>query len=285
MPHRSKSLLVALVVALACGRAPLTPGNGPPAHVEVHTAHFAISSDGVDSAAVGALAASLDSNRPRLVADLQTSSLGVTRVVIQSKSAFDRQWATLIGGSGIGFQVQGLTGPDGTIYIFGPWAAAHSGAPLRQVALHELAHAATKRSAIDYVASTGGDTVAYIASLPALGIRVRWLSETIAVYEARQSTDLNRFWYLIRGHYPSVADLNDPTKSQVYEIGYRLAEFIRSEWGADALVRLVHADGNIRAALGVSDDDLMRRWFLHVEDRYLLIKPRWFGNRIRPRTH
>ncbi|MEP6493529.1 MAG: hypothetical protein ABJF01_12670 [bacterium] len=276
--RRLTTSVVILGALAGCGGR--SPGSGAVAgHVDVRTPHFAIAADGIDSAAVRALGVSLESNRQRVADDLQASSLGITRVVIQSKDAFDKQWSALIGGSGIGFQVQGLTGADGAIYIYGPWAAQHSGSPLQQVALHELAHAATQRSAVDYVASSGRDTIAYIAAMPALGVRVRWLSEMIAVYEARQSTDLNRFWYLIRGRYPSIADLNDPTKSQVYEVGYRVAEFIRAQWGPDALARLVHADGDVRAALGVSEAELMRRWFLHVEDRYLLIKPRWFTTR------
>jgi hypothetical protein len=40
------------------------------------------------------------------------------------------------------------------------------------------------------------------------------------------------------------------------------------------LVRLVNDDGDIHAALGVTPDELMHGWFLHIEDRYLLIKPR-----------
>lgn len=273
--HLSIRLVAAsIIVIAACGRSAQSP---PAGHVELHSAHFAVVSDGVDSVSLVALVAALESNRSRIVADLQTTSLGTTRVVIQSKDAFDAEWGSTIQGSGIRFQVQGLTGPDGTIYIYGPWAAKNSGRALQQVAVHELAHAATHRSAIDYVAASARDTVAYIASASDRDARTRWLSETIAVYEAKQSTDLNRYWYLIRGRYPSIADLNDPAKSRVYEIGFRLAEFIRSQWGADALVRLIRSDGDVQAALGVSNEELMHRWFLRAEDRYLLIKPRWFG--------
>lgn len=269
-------LAAATSIAVLAGCA--QPARAPStAHVELHSANFDVTSDGVDSAAVRALISALELNRPRIVSDLQTTSLGRTRVVIQSQRAFDAAWNSTIHTAGIGFQVQGLTGPDGTIYIYGPWAAQHSGRPLQQVAIHELAHAATNRSAVDDVAASGGDTLAFAASAAARAARMRWLSETIAVYEAKQATDLNHHWYLIRGRYPSIAQLNDPTKSTVYEIGYQLADFIRTQWGPDALVRLVHHDGDVPATLGISNDELMHRWFLHIEDRYLLIKPRWFG--------
>ena len=270
-------LLLVPVVWLATNRAGHARPAGPFGHVEVTTPHFVIASDGVDSAAVQALGVALEADRQRIVDDLQTTSIISTRVVIQDKATFDAQWGKLIGASGIGFQVQGLTGPDGTIYIYGPWATEHPGKALATVALHEFAHAATGRSAIDHVAASGRDTIAYIAAMQELGTRVRWLSETIAVYEAGQSNDLNRFWYLTRGRYPSIADLNDPRKSQVYDVGYRLAEFIRKEWGASALVSLVHNDGDVQAALGISEAELMRRWFAFVQERYLLIKPRWLG--------
>jgi hypothetical protein len=276
------SLLMAssiLAMAAGCGSGTKESGSLVTGHVEVSTTHFAISADGMDSAAVRSLAVALEANRQRIIDDLQATSMGSTRVIIQSQAEFEKQWSSLIHGAGIGFQVQGLTGPDGDIYVYGPWAAQHQGRPLETVALHEFAHAVTRRSAIDYVAAQRGDTAAYIASMGDLGARVRWLSEMIAVYEAGQSTDLNRFWYLLRGNYPTIADLNDPTKSQVYDVGYRLAEFILAQWGPQALVRLIHHDGDIHAALGVTGDELMRRWFLHAEDRYLLIKPRWFTTR------
>ncbi len=276
--HRSRIAISTAMsfgaVVVGCGNSTRPPSAG---HVEQRGAHFDIVSDGVDSASVGALLASLEQDRPRIVSDLETTSLGRTRIVIQSKDAFDAEWRSTIQHAGIGFQVQGLTGPDGTIYIYGPWAAQHAGRGLQQVALHELAHAATNRSAVDYVAANGGDTIAYAASAATRAARMRWLSETIAVYEAKQATDLNSHWYLIRGRYPSIADLNDPTKGSVYEIGYRLADFIRAQWGPDALVRLVHHDGDVQATFGISNDELMHRWFLYAENRYLLIKPRWFG--------
>ena len=270
------ALILVPIFWLAANRPDAAASTSRRGHIEHSTAHFLIASDGLDTATVQALGAALESDRQRILDDLQTS-IATTRVVIQDKAAFDAQWGALIGASGIGFQVQGLTGPDGTIFIYGPWAADHPGKPLATVAMHEFAHAATRRSAIDHVAASGRDTTAYIAAMAELGTRVRWLSETIAVYEAGQSNDLNRFWYLTRGRYPSIADLNDPRKSQVYDVGYRLAEFIRAEWGSRALVSLVHNDGNVQAALGISEAELMRRWFAHVQERYLLIKPRWFG--------
>lgn len=248
-------------------------------HIEHSSDNFTVVADGIDSAAVLALATALEDNRNRIMRDLAVTAMQRTRVIIQNADAWDAQWGESIGASGIGFQVKGLTGPDDDIYIYGPWARQNSGQALHTVTLHEFAHAVTRRTAIEHVAAMGGDTAAYIAGMSALGQRTRWLSETIAVYEAKQATDLNRYWDLWRGRYPSIADLNDPRSSRVYEIGYRLAEYLQLTFGQDVLPRLVQHDGDVHAALGVSEAELMRGWFAYVEDRYLLVKPRWFSRR------
>ncbi len=266
----------AMLGLTSCSRGERLPDASATARINLATPHFIISSYGLDSAAVSALARYLEDHQARVVSDLGASSLGVTHVAIQSREEFDQQWATLIKASGIGFQPQALTGPDGTIYVYGPWARAHPGRALGQDAVHELAHAATRRTALDFVAKAGGDTIGFLAN-DSLGKRGRWLLESIATYEAGQATDLNRLGYLLRGRYPSIAMLNDPANGQIYDIGYRLTEFIVKTWGRDGLVRLIQQDANVQTALGISDAELMRRWFAYVQDRYLIIKPRWFG--------
>lgn len=272
-----RSLLLALLFAPACREQAAV---SPPGHLSVQTSHFAIHSSGLDRGTVDSLGAFLEAHRDALLKDLGSPPMPMTTIRIQSEADFRAQWGRVIDSSGIGFQPQGLTAPDGTIYISGPWAAKHTGHPLGVVALHELAHAATWRAALEHVAATGRDTMAYIAGRERLGRSVRWLSETIALYEADQSTDLNRFGYLWRARYPSIAQLNDPANGQIYDIGYRLGEFIDWKWGPGALLKIVYADGDVQRALGVTEAELMRQWFVRIEDRYLLVKPRWFG--VRP---
>jgi hypothetical protein len=228
---------------------------------------------------VDSLGAFLEAHREELLRRLGSPTMRTTEVRIQSEAEFRAQWGRVIDSSGIGFQPQGLTGPDGTIFISGPWAARHAGQPLGAVALHELAHAATWRAALEHVAATGRDTTEYIAGREKLGQSVRWLSETIALYVAGQSTDLNRFGYLWRARYPSIVQLNEPANGRIYDIGYRLGEFIEWKWGPGALLRIVYADGDVHRALGVTEAELMRLWFDRIEDRYLIVKPRWFGRR------
>ncbi|MEP6618223.1 MAG: hypothetical protein ABJE47_02865 [bacterium] len=275
-PTSTLALLAStLVFAGGCTSREAQTDASATTRISLATEHFAVSSYGLDSVAVRRLAAYLEDNQARVVKELRASPMGITSVVVQSKDEFDVMWAPVIKASGIGFQPQALTGPDGAIYIYGPWARQHSGSALGQDALHEFAHAVTRRTALDYIAAAGRDTAGYVFP-DSVSKRVRWLSEAIATYEAGQSTDLNRFGYLMRGNYPSIAALNDPANSQIYQIGYRLAEFIVKTWGAEGLARLVQHDANVHAALGISEDELMRRWFLAIEDRYLLIKPRWF---------
>jgi hypothetical protein len=278
MPTRA--LLALTLIVAACRDRPLVTA---PSRVSVQTAHFAIHSSGLDRSAVDSLGAFLERHRDALLTSLGSPAMPTTTVRIQSEAEFRAQWGRMIDSSGIGFQPQGLTGPDGTIYISGPWADQHTGHPLSVVALHELAHAATWRAALEHVAATGRDTAAYIAGRDRLGRSVRWLSETIALYEAGQSTDLNRFGYLWRARYPSIAQLNDPANSQIYDIGYRLGDFIEWKWGPGALLKIVYADGDVQRALGVTEAELMRQWFVRIEDRYLIVKPRWFGRRAERR--
>jgi len=275
--YRNVTLLLLLSLIASCSRGEARPAPG---HVTLRSAHFSIVSDGIDSSVLADVAQRMEQERARVLADLGNPPIDSTRIVIQTQAAFDSAWSKVIGASGIGFQVKGLNGPpDGTIYIYGPWAAGQTSAGLTTVALHEFAHGVTRRAAIERVSAQGGDTAAYIAGLDSLGKRVRWLSETIALYEANQSTDLNRFFYLWRGDYPSIATLNDPASSTVYEVGYRLGEFITKRFGKRALVLLVQHDGDVQAALGVSEAELMRLWFERIEDRYLIVKPRWFSRR------
>lgn len=270
----SRVPIFALLATLGCREQPTA---NLPGRVVVRSAHFVIESTGLERAAIDSLAAFLESHREALASSLGSPSMPTTHVRIQSDAEFRARWGATIDSSGIGFQPQGLTAADGAIYIAGPWAARHTGHPLDVVALHELAHAMTWRSAVEHVAASGGDTVAYVARRVQLGRKLRWLSESIALYEAGQSTDLNRFGYLWRARYPTTAQLNEPSNSQVYDIGYRLGEFIEWRWGRGALLKLVYADGDAGRALGVSDEQLMRLWFDRIEDRYLIVKPRWFG--------
>jgi hypothetical protein len=53
----------------------------------------------------------------------------------------------------------------------------------------------------------------------------------------------------------------------------------RKRFGKSALLLLVQHDGDVQAALGVSEAELMRLWFERIEDRYLIVKPRWFSRR------
>jgi hypothetical protein len=276
-PLRYAIAAAAVLFSAACGRSNRRSAAASATPVALATEHFTLtSSAAIDSTTLRAMLVFLEQHRNRVINDLEATTVGTIHIEIQSKPIFDSTWKKLIDSVGLGFQPQGLTGSDGTIYIYGPWAESHTGKPLGTVALHEFAHAVTKRSAVEHVAASGRDTLAFLASLGAIGQRTRWLSEAIALYEAGQSTDLNHFGYLIRGKYPSIETLNDPANSQIYDIGYRLAEYVVNTWGRDALVRLVNDDGNVQAALGVTPDVLMRGWFLHIEDRYLLIKPRWF---------
>jgi hypothetical protein len=60
--------------------------------------------------------------------------------------------------------------------------------------------------------------------------------------------------YLVRGAYPSLADLNaDPNAGrQIYELGNVIGEFIVARWGRAGLLDLIRARGDVNAVFGVT---------------------------------
>ncbi|MEP6764229.1 MAG: hypothetical protein ABJB66_07970 [Gemmatimonadaceae bacterium] len=204
--------------------------------------------------------------------DLQVDSMPIVQIYILDDSAFQKRWGATIGGSGIKFQVKALSNGVNEIYVYGPIAIKHA-AETRMNVLHEFAHGVTLQLALSKGDSTRmpgrGDSTN--AKTPD-----RWLSEAIAVYEAGQSTDVNWIGSIRRGDYPTIAELNDPSNSLIYAVGYRIIEYVRKQWGGDAVVKLVLAHGNVRV-LHVTSEEFEDGWYDWMAKRYLIINPKRFG--------
>lgn len=270
------ALLAVLAVLRRADARPDDAADAPRAALA--TAHFAIDAHGLDTASAAALGRYLEAHRARVLADLDVREMPTVRVVVQSHADFTRRWGARIGAAGLRFQPKGLTA-DGAVYVYGPWASRNAGDDaLHRVVLHEVVHLVAARTVAEHLARTGGDTAAHraAAEASATGQRARWLSESVALYEARQATDVNTLGYMLRGRHPTLAELDDPASSRVYEVGYRVAEFVVAAWGRAQLVALLRADGDVQRVLGLTDAEFSRRWFAWVEERYLIVKPRWF---------
>ncbi|WP_275829358.1 hypothetical protein [Roseisolibacter sp. H3M3-2] len=273
------TLIAAAVVVLrprAAAGPPPDDADAPRAALA--TAHFAIDAHGLDPARAAALGAYLEAHRARVLADLDVRAMPAVRVVVQSHADFTRDWGARVGAAGLRFQPKGLTA-GGAVYVYGPWAAGSDAGELHRVVLHEFAHLAAARTVAEHLARAGGDTAAHraAAEASATGQHARWLSESVALHAAGQATDVNTLGYMLRGKYPTLAELDDPTSGRVYEVGYRVAEFVVATWGRERLVALLRADGDVSRVLGLTDAEFSRRWYDWVEDRYLIVKPRWFG--------
>ena len=256
-------------------------GNSDSLPRELSSAHFALHYYGLDTATANGLMRHLESNRQRVLKDLHVDSMPMVQIIMLDDSAFQKRWGAVIGHSGIKFQVKALSNGINEIYLYGPWAVQHTG-DLRQNVLHEFAHGVTRQLALQM-----GDSSRWPARSDSTATRApdRWLAEAIALYEAGQSTDVNWIGAIRRGDYPTIAELNDPTNSLIYGVGYRIIEYVHKQWGGDAVVKLVLAHGNVRV-LRVSTEEFEDGWYDWLAKRYLIVNPKRFGDsRYRRRVH
>jgi hypothetical protein len=149
-----------------------------------------------------------------------------------------------------------VTGPS-EVHLLSPNSAelpeSQSFASMLSVMVHEFAHAVT------------------LNVNPASGNNPRWLWEGVAIYESGQFVHPNRLPSLVSGNPPTLAQLeaNWQTNTQVYDVGYLLAEYIVTNWGKHKLVDLIRASGNIQMVLGVSVSDFESGWYAFVRAKYL----------------
>jgi len=201
--------------------------------------------DRAAAATLRQIADALESNYPRIAADLGGADLRVVTASVwtDAESFYRAMEAT------IGRRFEGANG-----YVSGPAdLRVLDGPHVASSAVHEMVHCVTLR------------VNATIANNP------RWLWETVATYENRDFVDPRDLSYMRSRSYPTIAQLNADYDNgrQVYEVGYVLGDFIVTRWGSDALVGLVQANGDIERVLGIGVGDFERRWYAFLEEKYL----------------
>jgi hypothetical protein len=281
--RRSTRPTAAASFALAFGAACTSPAPVDVAPHVAQSAHFRFAYYGLDTGSVQAVLRHMESNRARVMRDLQVDSMPLVHILIHTDSSFAARWGSIIRRSGVGFQVQGLANGVDEVHVYGPWATGHADA-LRAVVLHEFAHAVTLQFALQH-----GDSSHLVApgTRPtAAHANDRWLSEAIALFEAGQSTDVNWVRQIRNGNYPTLAELSDPTNSLIYAVGYRLVEYVHLKWGADGVTRLILAHGDPQRALGISATAFEDGWYDWIVERYMILPPKLFGSsRYSRRVH
>ena len=229
-----------------CGRPPTTPPAADAERLELRltTAHFRVFAGGSTAATVQSATDALERQYARVLSDLSVSSLSPITVQIWQDEA--TYYAALDRYFGVHYQATGyITGKDELRVL--------AVAQLDVNVVHEFCHAVSLS-----VSST-------FANNP------RWLWETVALYENGELVPPRTLDYMVRGAYPSLADLNaDPNAGrQVYELGYVIGEFIVARWGRTGLIDLIRANGNVNAVFGVTPGAFETEMYAWIRAKYL----------------
>jgi len=241
----------AAALALAgCGGGSSPPaGSGPVMATETmavrrESPHFQVLAGQAPAAVVDAIADRLEAERGRLLSDLRVADVSQVRVRIwQDQAAWNAEVVRYFGRS---FTTGG--------YIAGPGEM--------------------RLLAVDRVAVNATHEFAHIVSLhvnPGFANNPRWLWEATALYENGELVDPRTLGYMTSGRPPTLQTLNSDisANTQVYEVGYTLAEFVVATYGRDALLGLIRANGDIAAVLGLTPAEFERDWYAFVRARHL----------------
>ena len=175
--------------------------------------------------------------------DLNVASLGPITVQIWQDEA--TYYAALDRYFGVHYQANGyITGRDELRVLAVPQLDVN--------VVHEFCHAVSLS-----VSSTFGNNP-------------RWLWETVALYENGELVPPRTLDYLVRGAYPSLADLNaDPNAGrQIYELGYVIGEFIVARWGRAGLLDLIRARGDVNAVFGLTTGAFESGMYAWIRAKY-----------------
>jgi hypothetical protein len=250
-PARALGLLLAVLVPSCGGGSPPGPTPTTPFAVfETHqSANFTFRYTPMDAATVAQTAARVEAERARIIQDLGVSGMSRVTVTLYPDQASLRAGVAPIVGTIPSFATGLVTGPY-AVHIVSP--NAQPGAYDRAVVdiVHEFAHC------VSLVANPG------FANNP------RWLWETVALYEAGQLVDPRRLSYMTSLQPPTLAQLSQIADVRIYDVGALIGAFVVETWGRDALARLVRANGDVAAVLGVDEATFVSRWMTYARSRY-----------------
>lgn len=223
---------------------------------EMESPHFQLSYYGLSKKDAKTLLDTLEQNRQRIMDHLGAREMPRVEVRFLTAAEVEERWTPIAEAGGLTFEIKGLTVGRDEIHINGPWALKNRKGALRPVVVHELAHLVTLAAAY----GPGVRPTAEEEKRNFAGLRRRWLWEAVACYEAGQSSDLRRLDYIRNGDFPTLRDLDRPSDSRIYQLGYSLIAYVESRWGGDAVARLVRAQGDIPATLGISEEEFEEGW-------------------------
>lgn len=239
-----------VIMGVGCGAGP--PGPTPPVDAggTYSSAHFTFNYTALDAGNIAATAEALEREHARVISDLRADDMPTVTVTFYTEHAAMAA-ATRAAAGEIPPWASGLVTSQSQIHLMSPNLPAWGPYERMLSALvHEFAHCVSLR------------VNRRIANNP------RWLWESVAIYEARQSVDLRTLDYMRALTPPSFDALSSLEQTRVYEVGYSIAEFVVARWGAGALPDLIAANGDTSAVFGLSLADFQRDWFAFARQRY-----------------
>jgi len=245
---RGLLVVLAVLTPAACGGsagAPAPAGGGT-----FTSSHFVFRYTALDGGNVSEIAASLEREYSRILADLGVDAMPTVNVTFYTDHAA-LEAATRATAGAIPAFASGLVTSSTDIHLMSPNSPAW-GPYSRMVSnlVHEFAHCVSMR------------VNGRIPNNP------RWLWESVAIYESGQSVDLRGLAYMSALQPPSFAAMSTLDNTRVYEVGYSIAEFVVGRWGRRGLIDLVAANGDTAAAVGVAQSQFEQDWFAFARQRY-----------------
>jgi hypothetical protein len=246
-----RPLRAAVLCAALAGCDGGTTGPSPPADAATYaSAHFTFQYTPLDAANIAAIAGAVEREYERILADLGVVSMPRVHVTLYAGHAAMESAARPVVGI-VPPGTAGLVTSATQIHLMSP--NHPSWAPYERMLshlVHEFAHCVS------------------LHVNPRIGNNPRWLWESVALYESRQSVDLGTIAYMRALAPPSFAALSRIDDTRVYDVGHSIAEFIVWRWGQRALRDLVVANGDTAGVLGVGLAELERDWFAFARERY-----------------
>jgi hypothetical protein len=234
------NFLPVLVFLMGCTDA--TPGR------LLTTEHFKIWYTDLDTANIREVGGSLEANFERIVTDLQSGQLPVVNVHLYADGASLRE-AVKSSVPDLPSWAIGLATSVSEIHMLSPNFPKQNYQTMVRNLIHEFAHCVS------------------LNINKSIGNNPRWLWESVAIYEANLPWDPNLLPYLKNQHPPSLTELNQISNTNIYEVGYFIAEYIVASRGTAMLHALIKSNGDLKA-LGMKEEAFTKEWFQFVKKKY-----------------
>lgn len=223
------------------------PGEvDPPVPNPYSTAHFTFYYTSYDSLSIRATADSIERHYSRILADLLTDT------VVKTSIHFYKTHDELAAGAGMSLPpwAIGLATAKDQIHMISPRHPDYEYAYMITVLVHEYTHCIT------------------LNIRPNFSNNPRWLWESVALYESGMFVHPSDIDYMVQQNPPPLSEMNSLNNTQIYDVGYLLAEYIIENWDRQHLKDMILMNGNIPGVLGMTVAEFQTGWFQFVKNKY-----------------